>query len=81
MIKETRGIFLLLGSIWITIIPGLVIIDLFIVEIPTPTPLLPALVVGTLKVGVSGGLVFLWLYLWNKLVKTYFWRNIKNNTE
>lgn len=34
-------------------------------------------ITGVAKVVVSGILIFLWLFSWNKLVEIYFWKTIR----
>lgn len=64
--------------VWIAMLLGLIFIWKFIVLVSYPSESYFArFVIGVFKVGVSSVLAFIWLFLWNKLVKTYFWRTLK----
>jgi len=66
--------------VWVTMLIGLVIIWKFIVPLSYPSnSYLIIFLVSAFKVGVSGILAFIWLYLWNKFVKTYFWKTLRSN--
>ncbi len=68
--------------VWVTMLIGLVIIWKFIVPLSYPSnSYLITFLISTFKVGVSGILAFIWLYLWNKLVKTYFWKTLRGNRD
>jgi len=64
--------------VWITMLLGLIFIWKFIVPVSYPSEsYFVQFVIGVFKVGVSSVLALIWLFLWNKLVKTYFWRTLK----
>jgi len=57
---------------------GLIFIWKFIVPISYPSEsYIIQLLVGIFKVGASGVLALIWLYLWNKLVQIYFWKTLR----
>ncbi|HDD43644.1 MAG TPA: hypothetical protein ENG63_02110 [Candidatus Desulfofervidus auxilii] len=79
-----RHIFSILGIItlvWATMLLGLVFIWKFIVPISYPSEsYIMQFLIGFFKVGASGTLALIWLYLWNKLVQIYFWKTLKAGT-
>jgi len=79
-----RHIFNILGIItlvWATMLLGLVFIWKFIVPISYPSESYTMqFLIGIFKVGASGTLALIWLYLWNKLVQIYFWKTLKAGT-
>jgi len=76
-----KHIFNILGImtiVWITMLLGLIFIWKFIVPVSYPSEsYFVQFAIGVFKVGVSSVLALIWLFLWNKLVKTYFWRTLK----
>ena len=70
--------FGILSFVWILMLLEFIIIAGWIADINDPIGqnVLIRIGIGIFKVGLSGILGLGWLYLWNKIVKLYFWRNI-----
>jgi len=76
--KHVLNILGIITLVWFTMLLGLILIWRFIVPISYPSgSYFMQLIIGVFKVGISGILALIWLYSWNKLVKTYFWKTLK----
>ena len=71
--KHTLDIMGIMFFVWIFIIGGLIIIDQFIVPFSIPIEDLAwRITTGFLKVIFAVGIVIIWLFSWNRLVKWYY---------
>lgn len=79
--KHVLNILGIITLVWTTMLLGLIFIWSFIVPISYPSgSYIMQFLVGVFKVGASGALALIWLYLWNKLVQIYFWKTLKAGT-
>jgi len=83
-LHRNLGLLLIIGIIWIILLIGILFLKIYI----GPMEAIPSLahyfskafidfVTSVVKVGIAGIYVLIWLYLWNRMVRTYFWRDIQ----
>ncbi|MBS7630940.1 hypothetical protein KEJ47_05115 [Candidatus Bathyarchaeota archaeon] len=75
MIRERLALVCLIIFVWVSMILGLLVINLYIV--PLELPGVNPFVTGVLKVILSLFLSVLWLWVWRRMVVMIFWRSIK----
>jgi len=82
--RRNLGLLLIIGIIWGFLLIGILFLKVYIgpmQAIPTLYNYFPAalidFVTSIVKVIIAGVYILIWLYLWNRSVRTYFWRAIK----
>ncbi|MHA1713677.1 MAG: hypothetical protein ACTSW4_06550 [Candidatus Ranarchaeia archaeon] len=73
---ECKGPMFVICIVWVSAILGLWLIDTWIVELPDPPELVLRVLTQFLKIGFSSLMGIGWLFLWNRLVSFYFWKNM-----
>ena len=87
-LRRNLGLLLIIGIIWIIFLIGILFLKIYI----GPMEAIPSLsyyfsqafidfVTSIVKVAIAGIYVLMWLYLWNRMVRTYFWRAIQRHYE
>ena len=83
-LRRNLGLLLIISIIWVLLLIGILFLKVYIgpmQAIPTLINYFPAafidFVTSIVKVIIAGIYVLIWLYLWNRSVRTYFWRAIK----
>lgn len=83
-LRRNLGLLLIIGAIWIILLIGILFLKIYI----GPMQAIPSLskyfsqtfisfVTSVVKVVIAGVYALMWLYLWNRMVRTYFWRAIQ----
>ena len=82
--RRNLGLLLIISIIWVLLLIGILFLKVYIGPmhaIDTLDDYFPAafidFVTSIVKVAIAGIYVLIWLYLWNRSVRTYFWRAIK----
>ncbi|MGB9622302.1 MAG: hypothetical protein ACPL07_00515 [Candidatus Bathyarchaeia archaeon] len=78
MIRQRLALIYLIVFVWVSMIFGLLVINLYIV--PLEFPRVNPIVTGVLKVILSLFLSILWLWIWRRMVVMIFWRSMKEAT-
>jgi hypothetical protein len=83
-LRRNLGLLLIIGAIWILLLIGILFLKVYIGPMSADDDLinyfpqaLIDFVTSLVKVAIAGFYVLIWLYLWNRSVRTYFWRAIK----
>lgn len=76
MIRRILDFVYILLFVWVCMIIGFWIIDSFIVPLELQG-ITNNVLSASLKVVISGGLVFVWLLIWREMIKRMFWRTLK----
>jgi hypothetical protein len=75
MIRRITEFVIILLFVWVCMIGGLWLIDVWIIPLEIPG-IEQAYIVNIMQVVISTVLVMLWLILWKKLATWMFWRAI-----
>lgn len=83
-LRRNFGLLLIIGVIWVLLLMGILFLKIYIGPMTADPDLynyFPAAFIdfmtSIVKVGIAGVYVLIWLYVWNRSVRTYFWRSIK----
>jgi hypothetical protein len=83
-LRNNLGLLLIIGAIWVLLLIGILFLKVYIGPMDAIStldnyfsPTLIDFVTSIVKVIIAGVYVLIWLYLWNRSVRTYFWRAIK----
>lgn len=73
MIRRIIDFTSILIFLWASMILGLWIIDSIIVPLSLPSGPVGSLLTNIAKPAISFAMVFLWLWIWKKIVEKRFW--------
>ena len=76
MMKRILDFVSILLFVWVTMIGGLLFINIIIIPLELGGPLLTSLVQAV----TSTVLVVLWLWVWRKIMKKVFWRILRKQS-
>lgn len=83
-LRKNLGLLFIIGIIWILLILGILFLKIYVGNLtPIPefannfSPYFVSFVTGVVKVGIAGIYVLIWLYIWHRMVRMYFWRTAK----
>ncbi|MDD1776865.1 MAG: hypothetical protein LUQ65_01770 [Candidatus Helarchaeota archaeon] len=83
-LRRNLGLLLIIGVIWVLLLIGILFLKVYIGPMSADDDLINyfpqafiEFVTSVVKVAIAGVYVLIWLYLWNRSVRTYFWRTIK----
>lgn len=83
-LRNNLGLLLIISVIWVLLLIGILFLKIYIgpmVAISTLDKYFSHafidFVTSIVKVIIAGVYVLIWLYLWNRSVRTYFWRTVK----
>ena len=74
-IKQLRDLILFIILVWGVIMIGFIIIDLMIVPLPYYFPFIDLLTISIFQVVITGGLILLFLIVWDRLLAYYYKKN------
>lgn len=74
-LKQLRDLILFIILVWGVIMIGLLLIDLLIVPLPYYFPYVDILTISIFQVGITGGLVLLFLLAWDRILAFYYKKN------
>ena len=78
MIRRILDFVLVLLFVWTCMILGLWFINEIIVPLEIPW-IKNRAIIAIIKLMTSGGLAFLWLWLWREIIKRMFWHTLKTH--
>ncbi|MFX1293967.1 MAG: hypothetical protein ACFFD2_03770 [Promethearchaeota archaeon] len=83
-LRNNLGLLVIITLFWIMLIFGILFLKVYVGPLaPHPgiytylDPILVDLLTSMVQVLISGSYVLIWLYLLYRLIRMYFWRNIK----
>ena len=76
MIRRILDFIFILLFVWACMILGLWVIDTIIVPLQLPAAM-NDIIAAMLKLGISGAMVLLWLWLWREIITRMFWRTTR----
>jgi hypothetical protein len=85
-LRRNLGLLLIISVIWVLLLIGILFLKVYIGPLhaidtlydyfPTAAAFID-FVTSIVQVIIAGIYVLIWLYLWNRAMRTYFWRTIK----
>lgn len=83
-IRKNLGLLIIITIIWVMLIFGIVFLKVYVGPLqPISTlsnyldPVLVNLLTQVVQALLGGSYVLIWLYLWYRMVRMYFWRTMK----
>jgi hypothetical protein len=83
-LRRNLGLLLIIGIIWIVLLIGILFLKIYIGPMEAISSLshyfsqsFIDFMTSVVKVAIAGVYAIMWLYLWNRMVRTYFWRDIQ----
>ncbi|NHI92315.1 MAG: hypothetical protein EAX96_07410 [Candidatus Lokiarchaeota archaeon] len=73
--KQLRDLILFILLLWGIILLGLFIIDILIVPLPHYFPQVDPLTISIFQVGITGSLILLFLFVWDRILAYYYKKN------
>ena len=74
-LKQLRDLILFIILVWGVIMVGLLLVNYLIVPLPYYFPYIDVLTVSIFQVVITGGLILLFLIVWDRLLALYYKRN------
>ena len=82
-LRRHLGLIFIISIIWVLLLIGILFLAIYVGPLqPLPEitlyldPYFVALITGAVKVAMAGMYVLVWLYIWHRMVRMYFWRTI-----
>ena len=74
-LKQLRDLIIFIILVWGIIMLGFLIIDLLIVPLPKYFPFIELLAISIFQVGITGGLILIFLIAWDRILAYYYKKN------
>jgi hypothetical protein len=84
-LRRHLGLIFIITFIWILLLIGIVFLAIYVGPLEAGSIIYTYihevwfidLMTGVVQVGMAGTYVLVWLYIWQRMVRMYFWRTIE----
>ena len=83
-LRRNLGLLVIISIIWLMLLFGILFFKIYVGPLqPIPSiynyfdSTLVNLITGAVQVLLAGSYVLIWLYLWYRMIRMYFWRTVK----